>query len=167
MYLSLSRRLNERYSKVVVHAEETSHATNHLFFIDDLKLLSNDSIVMGSMVEEAESFFSAIELNINRDKSETNDPLCEEIARLLNVAGVYKYLGIIENRGSNIARESFEKVKRKMFMRVDRLCNLNFNAKNLFKVINKHAIFLIFYHIGLQHLEPAYFAAIDQDVRFS
>ncbi|KAF7682683.1 hypothetical protein TCON_2100 [Astathelohania contejeani] len=107
----LSRGLNERYPKVVVHAEEALHATNHLLFIDNLKLLSNDSIVMGGMVEEAESSFSAIEFDINRDKSETNDPLCEEIAHLLNVAGVYKYLGIIENRGSNIARESFEKVK--------------------------------------------------------
>ncbi|KAF7679681.1 Retrovirus-related Pol polyprotein from type-2 retrotransposable element R2DM [Astathelohania contejeani] len=74
----LSRRLNERYPKVVVHAEEASHATNHLLFIDDLKLLSKDRIVMNSMVEEAESFFSGIGLEINRDKSATNDPLCEE-----------------------------------------------------------------------------------------
>ncbi|KAF7682552.1 Retrovirus-related Pol polyprotein from type-2 retrotransposable element R2DM [Astathelohania contejeani] len=100
----LSRRLNERYPKVVMHAEEASHATNHILFIDDLKLLSKDSIVMGSMVEEADSFISAIGLEINRDKSATNDPLCEETARLLNDAGVYKYLGIIENRCSNIER---------------------------------------------------------------
>ncbi|KAF7682659.1 hypothetical protein TCON_2125 [Astathelohania contejeani] len=49
-------------------------------------------------------------------------------------------------------------------MRVDRLCNSNLNAKNLFKAINKHSISLINYHIGLQHLEPADFAAIDQEV---
>ncbi|KAF7680930.1 Retrovirus-related Pol polyprotein from type-2 retrotransposable element R2DM [Astathelohania contejeani] len=163
----LSRRLNERYPKVVMHAEEASHATNHLLFIDDFKLLSKDSIVMGSMVEEAKSFFSAIELEINRDKSATNDLLCEETARLLNDTGVYKYLGIIENKGSNIARESFEKVKREMIMRVDRLCNSNLNAKILFKAINEHAIIFINYHIGLQHLEPADFAAIDQEVRLS
>ncbi|KAF7682785.1 Retrovirus-related Pol polyprotein from type-2 retrotransposable element R2DM [Astathelohania contejeani] len=163
----LSRRLNERYSKVVVHAEEALHATNHFLFIDDLKLFSKDSIVMGSMVEEAESFFSAIGLEINRDKSATNDPLCEETARLLNDAGVYKYPGIIENRGSNIARESFEKVKREMIMRDDRLCNSNLNAKNLFKAINEHAISLINHHVGLQYLEPADFAAIDQKVRLS
>ncbi|KAF7680973.1 Retrovirus-related Pol polyprotein from type-1 retrotransposable element R2 [Astathelohania contejeani] len=33
-----SRRLNGRYPKVSIHAEEISHATNHLLFIDDLKL---------------------------------------------------------------------------------------------------------------------------------
>ncbi|KAF7683767.1 hypothetical protein TCON_1031 [Astathelohania contejeani] len=122
---------------------------------------------MGCMVEEAESFFSAIELAINRDKSATNDPLCEETECLLNDASVYKYIGIIESRGSSIARESFEKVKREMIMRVDRLCNFNLNAKNLFKSINEHAISLINYYIGLQHLEPADFAAIDQEVRLS
>ncbi|KAF7683042.1 hypothetical protein TCON_1747 [Astathelohania contejeani] len=122
---------------------------------------------MGGMIEEAESFFSAIGLEINRDKSATNDPLCEETARLLNDAGVYKYLGIVENRGSDIASKSFEKVKRKIIMIVYRLCNSNVNAKNLFKAINEHAISLINYHIGLQHLEPADFAAIDQEVRLS
>ncbi|KAF7683435.1 hypothetical protein TCON_1352 [Astathelohania contejeani] len=104
---------------------------------------------MGSMVEEAESFFSAIGLEINRDKSATNDPLCEKTGRLLNDTGVYKYLRILENRGSNIARESFEKVKREMIMRVDKLCNSNFKQKNLFKAINKHSISFINYHIRL------------------
>ncbi|KAF7684152.1 hypothetical protein TCON_0653 [Astathelohania contejeani] len=52
-------------------------------------------------------------------------------------------------------------------MRVDRLCNSNLNAKNLSKAINEHAISLIDYHIGLQHLELANFAAIDQEVRLS
>ncbi|KAF7679733.1 hypothetical protein TCON_2472 [Astathelohania contejeani] len=80
---------------------------------------------------------------------------------------INKYLGIIENRGSNIAKESFEKVKREMIMRVDRLCNSNLNAKNLFKAINEHAISLITHHIGLQNLEPADFAAIFQEVRLS
>ncbi|KAF7680951.1 hypothetical protein TCON_2433 [Astathelohania contejeani] len=101
------------------------------------------------MVDETESFFSAIGLEINRDKSATNDPLCEKTARLLNDAGVYKYLGIIENRGSNFARESFEKVKRIMIMRVDRLCNSNLNAKKLFEAIHAHVIFLINHHIEL------------------
>ncbi|KAF7680932.1 hypothetical protein TCON_2450 [Astathelohania contejeani] len=85
-------------------------------------------------------------------------------ARLLNDAGGYKYLGDTENRGSNIARESFEKVKKEMIIRVYRLCDSNLNKKNLFKAINEHAFPLINYHIGPQHLEPADFAAIVQEV---
>ncbi|KAF7682751.1 LINE-1 retrotransposable element ORF2 protein, partial [Astathelohania contejeani] len=63
----LSRRLNERYPKVSIHAEEISHATNHLLFIDDLKLLATNSTVMGNMVKETESFFKTIGLEINRE----------------------------------------------------------------------------------------------------
>ncbi|KAF7680925.1 hypothetical protein TCON_2457, partial [Astathelohania contejeani] len=52
-------------------------------------------------------------------------------------------------------------------MIVYRLCNSNLNAKNLFKAINEHSISLINYHIRLQHLELANFAAIDQEVCLS
>ena len=98
----LSRRLNERYPKVAVHAEEVSHATNHLLFIDDLKLLATEDITMTRMVEETELFFNAIGLEINREKSATNEPRCEDTAALLNGTGVYKYLGITEDSGSDI-----------------------------------------------------------------
>ncbi|KAF7682680.1 Retrovirus-related Pol polyprotein from type-1 retrotransposable element R2 [Astathelohania contejeani] len=61
----LSQRLNERYPKVSIHAEEISHATNHLLFIDDLILLATNSTVNGNMVKETMSFFKAIGLEIN------------------------------------------------------------------------------------------------------
>ncbi|KAF7683698.1 Retrovirus-related Pol polyprotein from type-1 retrotransposable element R2 [Astathelohania contejeani] len=48
----LSRRLNERYPKVSIHAKEILHATNHLLFIDNLKLLATNSTVMGNMVKK-------------------------------------------------------------------------------------------------------------------
>ncbi|KAF7673864.1 hypothetical protein TCON_2745 [Astathelohania contejeani] len=107
---------------------------------------------MGGMVKGAESFFSAIRLDIKRNKSATNDPFCEETARLLNDAGVYKYLSIIENRGSNIARESFEKVKRKMIMGVDRLCNSNLNAKNSLKQLMSMPSLLLIIILGFNTL---------------
>ncbi|KAF7684364.1 Retrovirus-related Pol polyprotein from type-2 retrotransposable element R2DM [Astathelohania contejeani] len=99
----LSRRLNERYPKVSIHAEEILHATNHLLFIDDLKLLATNSTVMGNMVKETESFFKAIGLEINREKSATNDSQCENTAILLDSTGLYKYLGIIEDHNCNIS----------------------------------------------------------------
>ncbi|KAF7683369.1 LINE-1 reverse transcriptase like protein [Astathelohania contejeani] len=139
----LSRRLNERYPKVSIHAEKISHATNHLLFIDDLKLLATNSTVMGDMVKETESFFKAIKLGINREKSATNNSQCKNTTTILDGTGVYKYLGIIEDHSSNIMRESFEKVRRELLARVNRLCESNLNLKNLFKAINKHAISLV------------------------
>ncbi|KAF7682506.1 Retrovirus-related Pol polyprotein from type-2 retrotransposable element R2DM [Astathelohania contejeani] len=161
----LSRRLNERYPNVSIHAEKISHATNHLLFIDDLKLLATNSTVMGNMVKETESFFKAIGLEIKREKSATNDSQCEKTATLLDGTGVYKYLGIIEEYSSNIMRESFEKVRRKLLARVNRLCESNLNSKNLFKAINEHAISLVNYHIKLQQLKPADFLKLDHEIR--
>ncbi|KAF7670488.1 hypothetical protein TCON_2854, partial [Astathelohania contejeani] len=102
---------------------------------------------------------------INREKSATNDSQCEKTATLLDGTGVYKYIGIIENHSSNIMRESFEKVRRELLARVNRLCESNLNSKNLFKAIKEHAISLVNYHIGLQHLEPADFLKLDHEIR--
>ncbi|KAF7675363.1 hypothetical protein TCON_2719, partial [Astathelohania contejeani] len=46
-----------------------------------------------------------------------------------------------------------------------RLCESNLNSKNLFKAINEHAISLVNYHIGLQHLEPADFLKLEHKIR--
>ncbi|KAF7684401.1 hypothetical protein TCON_0400 [Astathelohania contejeani] len=156
----LSRRLNERYPKVSIYAEEISHATNHLLFIDDLKLLAINSTVMGNMVKEIEFFFKAIGLEINREKSATNDSQCENTATLLDGTGVYKYLGITEVHSSNIMQESFEKVRRELLSRVNRLCESNLNSKNLFKATNEHAISLVDYHLDL-----ADFLKLDHEIR--
>ncbi|KAF7683741.1 hypothetical protein TCON_1064 [Astathelohania contejeani] len=161
----LSQRLNERYPKVSLHAEEISNATNHLLFIDDLKLLATNSKVMGNMVKETLSFFKTIGLEINREKSATNDSQCENTATLLDGTGVYKYLGIIEDHSSNIMRESFEKVKRELLARVNRLYESSLNSIILLKAINEHAISLVDYHIGPQHLEPADFLKLDHEIR--
>lgn len=161
----LSRKLNEKYPKVAIQCGETSHATNHLLFIDDLKLLATDGMTLESMVEETNMFFNTIGLEINRDKSATNESACKDTATLLESTGVYKYLGIIEDTTSRPVRESFDKVKKELLARVERLCATKLNAKNLFKAINEHAISLVNYHIGLQHLEPTDFVSLDHLVR--
>ncbi|KAF7682802.1 hypothetical protein TCON_1980 [Astathelohania contejeani] len=117
------------------------------------------------MVKETESFFKAIGLEINRKKSGTNDSQCKNTATLPDGTGVYKYLGIIEDHSSNIMRESFEKVRRELLARVNRLCESNLNLKILFKAINEHAISLVKYHIRLQYLEPADFLKLDHEIR--
>ncbi|KAF7671777.1 hypothetical protein TCON_2778 [Astathelohania contejeani] len=64
-------------------------------------------------------------------------------------------------------RESFEKVRRKLLARVNRLCESNLNSKNLFKAIKEHAISLVNYHIRLQHFEPTDYLKLDYEIRQS
>ncbi|KAM0680155.1 hypothetical protein GINT2_001538 [Glugoides intestinalis] len=77
-----------------------------------------------------------------KDKSETNFSSCSEDAELLEGPEGYKYLGIIEDAKNSVMSESLEKIKKEIYLRVERL-----NAKNLFKAINEHAISVINYHI--------------------
>ncbi|KAF7683420.1 hypothetical protein TCON_1366 [Astathelohania contejeani] len=72
---------------------------------------------------------------------------------------------MIGDHSRNIMRESFEKVRRELLARVNRLCDFNLNSKNLFKAINEHSISLVNYHIGLQHLDPADFLKLDHEIR--
>ncbi|TBU20728.1 reverse transcriptase [Hamiltosporidium tvaerminnensis] len=162
---SLSRKLNEKYSKGTIKTDAESHATNHLLFIDDLKLLAEDGQTLEEMTEEVKKFMNNIGLEINKEKSATNDPCCEDTATLLEGIGVYKYLGIIEDSRGIPTSKSFEEVQTKLIARVERLCRTRLNARNLFQAINQHAISLLNYHIGVLRLEPADFSKLDDAVR--
>ncbi|TBU11757.1 reverse transcriptase, partial [Hamiltosporidium tvaerminnensis] len=161
----LSRKLNEEYAKMTIQTEDASQSTNHLLFIDDLKLLAKDGTTLEKMTEEVKMFMKNIGLEINREKSATNDSYYENTATLLEGIGVYKYLGIIEDSRGIPTRKSFEEVQTKLIARVERLCRTRLNARNLFQVINQHAISLINYHIGVLRLEPGDFSKLDDAVR--
>ncbi|TBU11951.1 hypothetical protein CWI38_0965p0010, partial [Hamiltosporidium tvaerminnensis] len=139
------RKLNEKYTKVTVQTDAESLLTVHLLFIDDLKLLA----------KAAKEFLKVIGLEINQEKSATNDTCCEDTATLLEG---------VNSRGIP-TRSSFEEVQSKVISRVERLCPTRLNAKNLFSEINQHAISLINYHIGVLRLEPADFSKLDDAVR--
>jgi hypothetical protein len=65
----LSRRLNEKFPKL---SDGEHHTTNHLLFIDDLKILAESDDVLAQMVQETKIFLGAIGLETNREKSATN-----------------------------------------------------------------------------------------------
>ncbi|KAF9764287.1 hypothetical protein NGRA_0687 [Nosema granulosis] len=117
------------------------------------------------MKEETKRFFNTVGLEMNRLKSATNSTTCENDAVLIEGLQGYKYLGIAEDSSSSIKYETFEKVKKEILGRIDRLCKTNLNGVNLFRAINEHAISVINYHIGLIKLEPEEFEKLDQEIR--
>ncbi|VDN01274.1 unnamed protein product [Thelazia callipaeda] len=48
----LSHKLNSRYPKMAVSTDQGMHPTNHLLFVDDLKLLATNENIMKAMAEE-------------------------------------------------------------------------------------------------------------------
>ncbi|KAL6120304.1 hypothetical protein NUSPORA_02982 [Nucleospora cyclopteri] len=143
----LSRKLNGKYPKVAAHSEDGTYACNHLLFIDDLKPLASDDSDLKGLLDETKRFFEIIKLEIYKNKSATNSPVCENDATLMYDTQGYKYLGIIENSKSEDTRETAEKIKVELLARVERLCKTKLNGKNFFRVINEHAISLVNYYI--------------------
>ncbi|TBU12226.1 hypothetical protein CWI38_0842p0010, partial [Hamiltosporidium tvaerminnensis] len=112
----LSRKLNEKYIKLTVQTDTESHSNNNFSFIDDLRLLAKDSSTLSAMTGEAKEFLEGIGLEINKEKSATNDTCCEDTATLIEAVSVYKYLGIIEESRGIPTRSSFEEIKCKKFI---------------------------------------------------
>ncbi|KAI5148113.1 hypothetical protein ENBRE01_3047, partial [Enteropsectra breve] len=162
----LSKFLNNKYPKIHVSDDNRSFATNHLLFIDDLKLMAREPKVLKSMCEDTMEFLKIAGLEKNQEKSATNEPTLSKEAKLLEdgVEG-YKYLGVLENSKNQITEESINTVKTEVYARIKRLVKTKLNAKNLFKAINEHALSLLNYYIGLIELEPEIFKEIDQGIR--
>ncbi|KAF9762676.1 Retrovirus-related Pol polyprotein from type-2 retrotransposable element R2DM, partial [Nosema granulosis] len=69
----LSKSLNAKFPMVQIPInKEESYSTNHLLFIDDLKILAEEESTLGTMMEETMEFCKIVNLEINPKKSATN-----------------------------------------------------------------------------------------------
>lgn len=56
-------------------------------------------------------------------------------------------------------------MKETIIKRVKKLCEKKINAKNLFKAINKHAISVISYHVGVVNIKSEELKTLDDDIK--
>ncbi|EQB60540.1 hypothetical protein NAPIS_ORF01914 [Vairimorpha apis BRL 01] len=117
------------------------------------------------MNEEIKKFFATVGLKMNREKSANNCTGCESDAVILKGHQGYKYLRKTEDSISIVKRDYFEKVRKEILCRVEKLCMTKLNGKNMIRAINEHAISVINYHVGLVKLEPSDFKSLDHDIR--
>ncbi|EQB59785.1 hypothetical protein NAPIS_ORF02651 [Vairimorpha apis BRL 01] len=117
------------------------------------------------MNEEIKKFFAIVGLEMNRGKSSTNCTGCESDAVILEGHQGYKYLGITEDASSIVKRETFEKVRKEILCRVEKLCMTKLKGKNIIRAINEHAKSVIKYQVGLVKPEPSDFKSLDLDIR--
>jgi len=88
----LSRQLNGKHNKITVKTENGMYLTNHLLFVDDLKLMAESNEELKRLMEETKEFFKVVGLDMNKDKSATNTEACVEDATLLDDLKSNKYL---------------------------------------------------------------------------
>ena len=91
--------------------------------------------------------------------------MCDDIAIPLNADQGYKYLGITENRRSEIAEETFEKIRAEIMKRVRSLSKTRLNGRNIIKAINEYALSVINYYIGVIPLQHAHYERLDDEIR--
>jgi hypothetical protein len=150
----LSRRLNSLYPKLEIEGENENYLCNHLLFVDDLKLFARDDKTLEAMMRETKAFFDKVGLEMNKEKSATNSPACQNEATLIEGTEGYKYLGITEDCQSRTKPETLETIKRKIMARTERLCKTKLSARNLMIAINQHAISPINYYAGVVDVAP-------------
>ena len=130
----LSRKLNSKYPTLQIPAGDNMHCTNHLLFIDDLKLLAENEETLDKLMKETKNFFNVICLEMNKEKSASNTPICQEDTSLLANNQCYKYLGIIETAKSEVSSENLKKIKAEIINRTENLCKSKLNGKIYLKL---------------------------------
>ena len=162
MHGSAQPKVKYYLSKGSIKTEAEDYVTNHLLFIDDLKLYSEQENILKAMCDETENFFNVVGLERNRAKSATN---CENLGVSLAASEGYKYLGITENRKSEVSRETYERIRAEILKRVESICKTRLNGKNTITAINEYALSVMNYYIGAISLEHADYLRIDEEVR--
>lgn len=61
-----SKAFNSKHQLVEIENDKGSYATNHLLFIDDIKLMAKEEDVCKSMLDETMAFFKRVGLEINK-----------------------------------------------------------------------------------------------------
>ncbi|XP_029656130.1 uncharacterized protein LOC115230029 [Octopus sinensis] len=164
----LSRILNAMFPKVQINQQDPNmltYSTNHLFFIDDLKIFALKEDVVIKMMEAVDGFFKTVGLEMNSEKSASNVKSLSCCETLEGVKG-YRYLGVLEDAGSNVLKSKvMDSILGNVKERITMLSKTKLNAVNLFHAINEHAISLYNYYIGLINIEPHEFDCIDRQIR--
>ena len=161
----LSRILNGRCKKVGYESPDMAFKTNHLIFIDDIKLLAEEDCELKKLADTTKEFLNQIGMEINWEKSATNSEQCEDLAKTLGEHESYKYLGILETREGIISNDTKEEIKTAVYKRIRALCETKLNAKNLFRAINEFAVSKLNYYIGLVEFRMIEFVDMDSQVR--
>jgi hypothetical protein len=83
----------------------------------------------------------------------------------MDIAEGYKYLGITENRKSEVTKETGERIKNEILKRIEMICKSGLNGRNTIAAINEYALSLINYYVGVIPMEHSDFQKIDDEVR--
>lgn len=134
---------------------------NHLFYMDDLKLFSNNDSQLNDALALVKTFSNDIRMEFGLEKcskvtirhgklqSNQNIKLDNDaIIKNLEPNETYKYLGVEEHDGIQHSLMK-EKIKKEYYRRVRQILKTELNSKNKFTAINSLAVPILTYSFGI------------------
>ncbi|MEG2848334.1 MAG: reverse transcriptase family protein [Bacilli bacterium] len=161
----LSRHLNKLKEKILVSEKYSNMEVNHLFFMDDIKLIANNKEELDIIWKQTINYLDSIKLEVNKEKTTHSVEITESPCSILKQDELYKYLGVYENIKGEYSEINKEKIKEKALKRVKLLCETKLNSKNLFKAINEFCLSTYNYFIGLLNFKEEEMEDINKKIR--
>lgn len=162
----VSKALNNSCSKVSIPFDSNRFfQTNHMLYMDDLKLFANTDEDLESLLNLARQELLKVGLSLNHKKSATNTQLNESFIEVIQDSTTYKYLGFEENSEGEFTDKSLQRIEDELLHRITLLLDTKLNAVNLFSAINEWAISLIDYPLGVLEFNDEWGKKLDSKVR--
>ncbi|KAG0435495.1 Retrovirus-related Pol polyprotein from type-2 retrotransposable element R2DM [Dictyocoela muelleri] len=162
----ISRVLNERDDlKLKMNYNNKELQINHLFYMDDLKILAENDTNLCLLTKKLEETLNTIGMEHNKNKSSTNSIICKNYADVISPIDGYKYLGLIEDVDSRFKNINVDMMLEKIKQRIRKLCNTKLTGKNLFTAINEFAISLLNYYVGVVNIPEDTLVKQDKEIR--
>lgn len=163
----LTKKLNKQRDKVELVCEQQSFSTNHLLFIDDIKLMATTDEALIELVKATETFFDNAQMTINAMKSGSSiaNIYCNNEKLMLLTS--YKYLGIYENHKDVLTRNNVDAIISKVETRIEVLSRKKLNSRNYVKAINEWVVALMNYFIGILDFSEHSYRKLDLVIRKS
>ena len=160
----LSKNLTSNFPEIETNNNtHRPHRTNHLIYMDDIKLISKDKHTLKEMIECTRENLENIGLELNQKKSAAN--IETNIVELIENHNTYKYLGFHENNKNRYSKDTLKQVETEIKHRLSLLLETKLNSKNLFKAINEWVLSLIEYPAGVIEVDSKWAKEIDKYIR--
>lgn len=152
---------------------------NHLIYMDDLKIYSNNKNNLKTMIDSTEIFTRDIGMSFGLDKcnvlhlkagrrdehqGQGHILLSGEQFEHLKTGESYKYLGVQETGKIN-HNEIRQQIQKEYFRRIKCITNSHLNSRNLMRAINSYAVPVLLYSFGIINYKASDLKSIDTKTR--
>ncbi|KAG0435865.1 Retrovirus-related Pol polyprotein from type-1 retrotransposable element R2 [Dictyocoela muelleri] len=143
--------------------ENRNHNLNHLLYIDDIKLFSDNEYDLQALLNKSKKSLENIGMNLNIEKCGANTNII--IAEQSIETDIYKYLGILEESKKGNSDINHKIIEQKILIRVENVLKSNLYSRNKVTALNEYALSVLNYFVGLINMNGKFCRELDNQIR--